>query len=272
MQNLGFLAKYDGKIRFEEIRQLSDDEYSIYLNALKDIYRIDEEIALFHMIYINYFDFYGYVEYILENFHETQYIQTKINLYINNLNCKLNNFLSSIKLFLDHFERKLKDSYGKDSEEVNRFKKETSRLYDNYFSYRFLYHLRNYIQHRNVAISNLNIYEDNVKVELEVSLNRDLLLSDFRWKSEIKNDLINCEEHIGIFPLMGEMLENLKELTKFLIRDELEKIKDSVMHIRKLMDEVERQYLPVIFEYREDKINFSDFPIDLMNFIDYVIN
>lgn len=210
------------------------------------------------------------MKYIISSLHDGRSPQSKIKTHVNNLNCKLNNFLSSIKLFLDHFERRLKDDYGKESEEVELFKRETSRLYDTYFSYRFLYHLRNYIQHRNVAISKVEIHEDENNTYLLVALTRDQLLSDYRWKTDVKQDLISQEEYIEIFHLMSEMLDNLKKLTRLLINDELSKIKTSLNYIITLMNEIGNPW-PIIFHHTDDKINYSEFPLEIIHFINYII-
>lgn len=268
---LGYILKEDGIVKFEEIRPLSVKEWKKYSNSLDEIYKIDEEIALFHMIYINYLDFDQYLKYIISSLHDGRSPQSKIKTHVNNLNCKLNNFLSSIKLFLDHFERRLKDDYGKESEEIELFKRETSRLYDTYFSYRFLYHLRNYIQHRNVAISKLEIYEDENNTHLLVALTRDKLLSDYKWKNEVKQDLMAQDEYIEIFHLMSEMLDNLKKLTRLLIKDELSKIKTSLNYIITLMNEIGNPW-PIIFDHTEDKISYSEFPLETIHFINYIIN
>ncbi len=268
---LGHVIKEDGIVTFKKMRQLTNIEWETYSKSLDDIYKIDEEIALFHMIYINYIDFDQYMKYIINSLHEGPSPQSKVKTHVNNLNCKLNNFLSSIKLFLDHFERRLKDEYGKKSKEIQLFKNETSRLYDEYFSYRFLYHLRNYIQHRNVAISKLEIHENEYNISLSIALNRKKLLSDYRWKNDVKKDLITQNDYIEIFPLMSEMLDNLKELTKLLIKEEIIKIKSSLNFIINLINEIGNPGA-ILMQRNGDKLNYSEFPLEVIHFINYIIN
>ncbi|MFN2588078.1 MAG: hypothetical protein ABR613_08175 [Actinomycetota bacterium] len=52
-------------------------------------------------------------------------------------------WLQAIRVFLDHTETRLKRRYGEDSQEFNAFDEATSAMYDSFFSYRFLYRLRN---------------------------------------------------------------------------------------------------------------------------------
>ena len=273
MKSLGFFTKKNEIITFNEIRILSEPEWENYLESLENIYKIDEKISLFHMIYINYHEFYEYMEYITKSFYNTsQLSQTNIKTHVNNLNCKLNNFLLSIRLFLDHFERKLKNEYGKNSDEFKKFNNETSKLYDNYFSYRFLYNLRNYVQHKNLAISQLEISKTEGKIKLLIALNRDELLSDNKWKQVIKNDLMKQPEFIEIFSLMREMLYNLKKLTKCLIKDETEKIDNSMNFLKKLINEIKNNNAPIIYDAEDNKITYYEFPLELMKFIDYIQN
>lgn len=272
MKSLGYITKENNLITFNEVRKLDNREYEKYLDALEDINEIDDKISLFHMIFINYYDFQEYMERIIINFHHNKIIQSKTKTDVNNLNCRLNNFLSSIRLFLDHSDRKLKKKYGSESEEYILFDNKTSELFDSYFSYRFLYKLRNYVQHNNVAITYINTFEAGDMISLSIALNRDLLLNDFNW-GKVKKDLENQNDLIEIFPVMTEMLDNLKKLVLIVIKNELEKIKDSIEFINSLIDEIGKYHIPVTFNSDSDRdIQYSDFPLDLINFINYVLN
>jgi len=83
------------------------------------------------------------------------------NVVHTSLNRRLSNLLSSIRLFLDHSEFAFKRKYGKKSEEVEAFKKYASEKYDSSFSYRFVYKLRNYVQHCGIPIGSANSIEDD---------------------------------------------------------------------------------------------------------------
>ena len=56
-------------------------------------------------------------------------------------------FLGSVRTFLDHAGTSISRRYGKGSEQFLYFKELTAYQFDNVFSYRFLYKLRNYTQH-----------------------------------------------------------------------------------------------------------------------------
>lgn len=271
MKSLGFISNENGIVSFEEVRELNENEYNMYLTALNEIYEMDDRISLFHMVYINYLDFENYMRDICNNIGIYPYCHSKIKNYVNNLNCKFNNFLSSVRLLLDHFDRKLKYKYGKESDRCYLFKTKKAELYDSYFSYRFIYKLRNYVQHNNVAITNLDIEKNVDGVKLNISLNKDYLLRDYKW-GDVKKDLENKEDLIEVFPLMEEMLDNLKELVRIIIKDELFEINQSVDFINNLIKEIDNSHAPIIFEYSENSCVLDDFPLDLMNFINYTFD
>jgi len=106
------------------------------------------------------------------------------------LNRLISNYLSSIRLFLDHSEYALHQKYGKNSLQLKEFKKTCSNVYDNNFSYRFLSKLRNYVQHCGMPIGHININSKVVNVnptksnhQLELQFDRDSLLKNFEWKN-----------------------------------------------------------------------------------------
>lgn len=70
---------------------------------------------------------------------------------------KVTNFLSSTSAFLAQTEMQLRRIHGKDSPEFNSWDEKRKNLHAQSFSYRFLYELRNFAQHRNIPFSNLNI-------------------------------------------------------------------------------------------------------------------
>jgi hypothetical protein len=74
-----------------------------------------------------------------------------------NLNRYIMNLLTAVRTFLDHTERNLTHRHGKDSEQFQAFKKATAEAYDSSFAYRFLYKLRNYVQHRGMPIGKMSI-------------------------------------------------------------------------------------------------------------------
>lgn len=64
------------------------------------------------------------------------------------------NLISSGRTVTDSAEACMKNSYGENSEEICSFKENClSKIYDENFGYRFLYHMRNFSQHLHLPVS-----------------------------------------------------------------------------------------------------------------------
>jgi hypothetical protein len=69
------------------------------------------------------------------------------------MNRALVNFLTAMRLYLDHTETRLKRRYGKSGAPTKSFERATSREFDAHAEYRILGKLRNYVQHCGLPIS-----------------------------------------------------------------------------------------------------------------------
>jgi hypothetical protein len=104
------------------------------------------------------------------------------------------NWLTSMRMFLDHEETQLKRRYGGSSTEFAAFKQATRDAYDGEVGYRFAYEFRNYVQHcglplNQVVIASPATPRPHVKQDVKLLLDRDILLAQFsRWK-HVKADL-----------------------------------------------------------------------------------
>lgn len=268
-------------ISLNEIRKLEDKEYEEYLDALDKVEEINKKISLFYMIYINYKDFEEYIYYFLKNFDQNPIFSNKdLDEFRFQVNCRLNNFLSSTRLFLDHSDRHIKDKYGKDSEKVKRFNELKSECFDNHFAYAFFSKLRNYVQHRGLALTKF-IFEDGYSqngdyvTNLNIYFDRELLLNDFDWGS-VKSRLEMQEESFLIKPLIDEVLVDFKILVNFLIEEEILNFKNTFIFLNKLIDETKLfgDVPCIILNYNhineEKKLNFSWFPLDLLEIVGFL--
>jgi hypothetical protein len=102
---------------------------------------------------------------------------------------KVSNFLSSANAFLAQSETQLRRAHGTDSPELNTWNEKRNNLHATCFSYRFLYELRNFAQHRSLLLSSFNIAgerpsEDPPMVfKTRALILRDGLLGDgYKWK------------------------------------------------------------------------------------------
>ncbi|CAM3404418.1 hypothetical protein ROSI111154_00005 [Rouxiella silvae] len=119
--------------------------------------------------------------------------------------------MMSVKTLLEHIETKVNRIYGVDSDEFRLFKEVAGNEFDSKFSYRFMYGLRNYVQHVGMPplaytlTKKINEVDGVVETNLNVFFIRDLLLSNStKWKAEVKKELQSQPPEFTIFPIINE--------------------------------------------------------------------
>jgi hypothetical protein len=159
------------------------------------------------------------------------------------LNQHVANFISSTRAFIDHAEGHLKRTFGENSPEFRNFKQGTAGLYDSHFSYRFLYHIRNYTLHRDLPVSNVNLNgtrddAGKLKLDITVRLDRDMLLSHFdRLKDQMRREVEALEPQIDLVPMLREQIDWNREL--FLRA--AEPWKDGILNCSRYFDTLQRR-------------------------------
>jgi len=178
------------KEKIEALRKLSDTEYEEYEKARECLIRFSSDQHLFMIVRLNYEDYENLLKrYFEEHTKNPSMVGSRIERMALNLNRHIMNSLSAVRTFLDHSETNLKKRYGKDSQRVKRFKDACSSAYDNSFSYRFLYKLRDYAQHCGMPLGQLTLHSEEVEPYSEVvrhflvvKFSRDELLKKFdKW-------------------------------------------------------------------------------------------
>ncbi len=131
---------------------------------------------------------------------------------------KVSNFLSSASAFLAQTETQLRRVHGTDSPELNIWNDERKNLHATCFSYRFLYELRNFAQHRSLPLSSFNIAgeraSENAPMVFKTGalLLRDGLLGDgYKWK-KLRVEIQQQPPEFELLPLIAEYLHSLRQL------------------------------------------------------------
>ena len=102
--------------------------------------------------------------------------------------------LSAFRRFTDRTAHLLSQRYGPDSEEVRVLREAMSQEFDNEFAYRFMYHLRNYSEHRGAPITRIRQAstlgpDGRVEHEFDVLFDSRKLLSYHDWHRQVRADL-----------------------------------------------------------------------------------
>jgi hypothetical protein len=192
------LVHFDNRISIREFVAVQNALAEI--NAFKSNQRLIE-IVLLNNSEIHYF-FIETFKTLLEKSVSWVGIKEKdmekIYLHSNRL---LLNYLSSIRTYLDHSLAFLTKKYGKTSPQVRKYNALLSFNYDNNFSYRFFYKLRNYSQHCGIPIDNLSFKSDydrdnnQIHGHLNAFFDPNKLLTNFdSWGAKVKVDLLAMNE------------------------------------------------------------------------------
>ena len=102
------------------------------------------------------------------------------------LNRKIVNLLTSTKLYIDQIQQHVKACIPLDTEIGNKVKSLFSIEYDNFFEYRFMEALRNYVQHRGLAVHSTTLGGKNINHEEDWE--QEYKTSIFTHKLEVESD------------------------------------------------------------------------------------
>lgn len=239
MKQLGFLEKQ----KITCVKNISDKEYTEYKKNLKVLTDFSSKQQLFTILNLNFDEFNCLVSTQLLEFKKNPSMNwPRMEAILINTNRILINFLSSFRTLLDHMEYNLKKIYGNESEKFKRFKNICSEQYDKYFSYRFLYKLRNYSQHCGMPVGSLTINskvsEDTNKETdeyLAVYFNRDELLNKYDSWGIVKNEISNLPPKIEINAFVKELMECMTSINLIVIEDDIEDVYRSSEYFQNLI-------------------------------------
>jgi hypothetical protein len=138
------------------------------------------------------------------------------------------NWLTSMRMFLDHEETQLKRQYGGSSTEFAAFKQATKNAYDGEVGYRFAYEFRNYVQHCGLPLNQVVITppatsRPHVKQDVKLLLDRDILLAQFsKWK-HVKVDIQAMEPQFELLPLLGAAMSRIHAISRACVEIDLDR-------------------------------------------------
>jgi hypothetical protein len=198
--------------------ELSEDEFKKVSGAIAVINNFMQDSQIFMIATWNFAEFIELIDsYILAYINkDANYFEQKpIDI---NINRTFLNLLSSLRSYLDFMERLLKKRYGNNSNIFKNFKKNSSLEYDNNFSYRFLFNLRHYAQHKGFPIGSISLGQKpnkNNPQKTEYFLNirfvRDQLLQEFDWRN-LEDDIKKLPEKIEVMPYIISFIESVKKI------------------------------------------------------------
>lgn len=202
----------------KEVRGLKKDEVDS-LQIYKDkLFQFTNDYMLIEYVIYNY---NAYLDLLEETIGSVAAEKSMIGSYPFKdfpffLNTRLLNYIMSVKTLLDHMETNINRKYGVDSIKFKQFKSLAATEYDSYFSYRFMYKLRNFVQHCGMpplsfeADKKISEDENELNVSLKVYFERDRLLRGFsKWGAQVARELNEKDERFIIFPIIEEHFNSI---------------------------------------------------------------
>lgn len=279
---------------------ISDSEFRQFEKHRTELEEFYRDEALFFCLTRNYRDYQETIARELGQYIKNSYLDCisarRIYMNLNRLIC---NILASARMFLDHTEYNLKRTYGKSSTEFADFKKTCSHKYDTNISYRFLYKLRNFVQHCGMPVGIIEIFSTKGKQEnskwsgqleysnpnvlsshtLSIFFDRDRLLESFKdWGKRVKSDLSQMEERIEVTQHIRSFISDLSGIHRNVIDKSAKKIKTSYDYLFDLAEPVLGRNISANLaiavssvrserNWANQKIDFRYFPVDVMRYI-----
>lgn len=215
-------------------------EYDDVLSAcevLEEWYASD----FFTLLRYNYGGFLEEYERIREEAVKTPYFGdfTKIRIKLNNI---LISFLTMMRLYLDATETRLKRLRSPKREmECQVFETARHREYDSVFAYRFTYHLRNYAQHCNLPLTQINVGSNLSEATgvrtftFSASFDVKKLLNDYKKWKEVKQDLQNMQDDVALMQTVSDAMSSLQRIEQQVLIASGRRLHESVGKLQKIL-------------------------------------
>ena len=133
---------------------------------------------------------------------------------------RLLNILTASRLYLDQSNHAVCEFFGSNSLEQKQLSGFRSEVYDEKFGYRVMEALRNYAQHRGLAIARIGCRERNVRTPdaplWEISIVPELssveLGADPKFKKSVAQEMLDHGDFLDLRPIVREYVAGLSEI------------------------------------------------------------
>jgi hypothetical protein len=205
---------------YEELKEISFDEFKILREYRDFIIFYGSLDQLFGFIKMNVFEFWKFYFDIVEKYrlkiiHFDNEMQENSSIF----NLKLTNILTTFRSYQDIIKNKINNSINDNQGIIEYYEKKSSNVFDQHFSYRLFYKLRNYVQHFDIPISkvvyNSKLVESKVEYSINLFVNKDRLLQYDGW-GKVKDDLLNLADEIDIKLYLNDFLYSVSLLHNFI--------------------------------------------------------
>jgi hypothetical protein len=215
VQSVIELARIEGD-SINAIRVLNNEEVQQLNEFNKTIFEFNRHFKLIEYVLHNFSCLNSVIENSIQHLSEDTATISRYDLDVfgHEININLLNLMMAARTFLDHMETFIKREFGKESEEIHIFDSLKSEEFDTKFSYKFMYKLRNYVQHCGMPPLS---YSKTKKFDVEqpfatltLEFDRDALLASFDgWGAIVKPELQAQENKFNAFNIIEEFVASI---------------------------------------------------------------
>jgi len=204
----------------QEFYEISEDIYKNLLLSKSNLFQvlfIEEKLDLVVENYTEY-----EMELLNSSIHQMLYHNNNWSSYSNDINRisrRIVNLLTTSRLYLDHIIHHLNILYGSNNNKTETIKTKISSEYDSNLSYRIIYALRNYVQHRGFPIHGCNYNavrtedknsnQGNLLYTVTPYINADKLEEDKGFKEIVLDEIKELGDKIDIKPIVRGFIDSV---------------------------------------------------------------
>ncbi|MDD4871297.1 MAG: hypothetical protein PHR77_12120 [Kiritimatiellae bacterium] len=218
--------------KIDKVRELSAQEIQLYETHKSTITEYDSQHRLINIVELNYTELKNFLT-ALEN-NTITFNDPRLNA-----DRLVMNYLSSFRSLTDHLESH-KISYQNRWKEIEKLLHD---LFDKYFSYRFMYKLRNYAQHYECPVATFSISKAQNRNEVRLFCDKKRLLNAGTdiWGSKIFTELeMLPKDEIDLSSIISEHVNVLDKIRQLLNHQMLPLLEEAINFINKLSDEARK--------------------------------
>lgn len=239
--HLGYIAGGENQIVKE--RPLAPDELKFISEAREVLTAFNNHPALVSIVSLNVADFRQYLQQVAGEHRQPSFVA--LPQIILNANRLVLNVLTALRTFRDHSRTIAYRRYGRRSQFVADWQALIATKEKQFFSYRFLYDLRNYVQHCGMPVGQVSFTSRQnetthlVERAAQFDFDRDALLHDYNdWAGDVRAGLDGLPKHFAILPFLEDVLECVAQMAIGTMALELPQVRAAVVTLRGFIAEV----------------------------------
>lgn len=219
----------DGTPSFEFLRELTDDEVSVFEQSHSALQEFKQTRRLMDLVLINDETVSTLQDSVIaRSTGDRRTEEPELTGLVHHLDAAVVNYLTATRLYLDHRHRQLKRRYGDDSPQLLAFTQQRALEYDSFGEYRFVYKLRNYVQHCGMPLqvartSRRLIVRDGAEAVEFVPMygcKREQLLEEYDEWGAAKAFLKSQAAEFPLLPLLQAFTDSLRRIDRTVLAQE----------------------------------------------------